>query len=177
MTFNIPDLSLSLPDPGWTSINRGVLICDECCSVHRSLGRHISIVKHLRHSGWPPALLQVRLEKLEEVGEKSTQVLAKSNQNGCFQCQSKFYMNETWYCHGKKNHNSLNKIYWVALFKILPPIISHIKKNDRIPLATLKFRTSLPLPSLPYTNGMLYSDTFKKKMCHSPEKRVTHLRT
>nr|XP_046150596.1 ARF GTPase-activating protein GIT1-like isoform X3 [Oncorhynchus gorbuscha] len=46
-------------DPGWTSINRGVLICDECCSVHRSLGRHISIVKHLRHSGWPPALLQM----------------------------------------------------------------------------------------------------------------------
>ncbi|CAL8335727.1 unnamed protein product [Boreogadus saida] len=46
-------------NPGWTSINRGVLICDECCSVHRSLGRHISIVKHLRHSGWPPALLQM----------------------------------------------------------------------------------------------------------------------
>ncbi|XP_047449519.1 ARF GTPase-activating protein GIT1 isoform X2 [Mugil cephalus] len=49
----------SAPDPGWTSINRGVLICDECCSVHRSLGRHISIVKHLRHSGWPPSLLQM----------------------------------------------------------------------------------------------------------------------
>uniref|UniRef100_A0AAQ5ZVU7 Arf-GAP domain-containing protein n=1 Tax=Amphiprion ocellaris TaxID=80972 RepID=A0AAQ5ZVU7_AMPOC len=49
----------SAPDPGWTSINRGVLICDECCSVHRSLGRHISVVKHLRHSGWPPALLQM----------------------------------------------------------------------------------------------------------------------
>uniref|UniRef100_I3JMD7 GIT ArfGAP 1 n=1 Tax=Oreochromis niloticus TaxID=8128 RepID=I3JMD7_ORENI len=48
-----------LSDPGWTSINRGVLICDECCSVHRSLGRHISIVKHLRHSGWPPSLLQM----------------------------------------------------------------------------------------------------------------------
>uniref|UniRef100_A0A3B3S2K2 GIT ArfGAP 1 n=1 Tax=Paramormyrops kingsleyae TaxID=1676925 RepID=A0A3B3S2K2_9TELE len=46
-------------DPGWSSINRGVFICDECCSVHRSLGRHISIVKHLRHSGWPPALLQM----------------------------------------------------------------------------------------------------------------------
>uniref|UniRef100_A0A6Q2Y8G9 Arf-GAP domain-containing protein n=1 Tax=Esox lucius TaxID=8010 RepID=A0A6Q2Y8G9_ESOLU len=49
----------SASDPGWTSINRGVLICDECCSVHRSLGRHISIVKHLRHSGWPPTLLQM----------------------------------------------------------------------------------------------------------------------
>uniref|UniRef100_A0A6I8RHT8 G protein-coupled receptor kinase-interacting ArfGAP 1 n=1 Tax=Xenopus tropicalis TaxID=8364 RepID=A0A6I8RHT8_XENTR len=46
-------------DPGWASINRGVLICDECCSVHRSLGRHISIVKHLRHSTWPSSLLQM----------------------------------------------------------------------------------------------------------------------
>ncbi|XP_074869618.1 ARF GTPase-activating protein GIT1 isoform X2 [Carettochelys insculpta] len=49
----------SAPDPGWASINRGVLICDECCSVHRSLGRHISIVKHLRHSPWPTPLLQM----------------------------------------------------------------------------------------------------------------------
>uniref|UniRef100_A0A1A8RMX5 G protein-coupled receptor kinase interacting ArfGAP 1 n=1 Tax=Nothobranchius rachovii TaxID=451742 RepID=A0A1A8RMX5_9TELE len=49
----------SAPDPGWSSINRGILICDECCSVHRSLGHHISIVKHLRHSGWPPTLLQM----------------------------------------------------------------------------------------------------------------------
>ncbi|KAG8450444.1 hypothetical protein GDO86_002922 [Hymenochirus boettgeri] len=49
----------SAPDPGWASINRGVLICDECCSVHRSLGRHISIVKHLRHSTWPSSLLQM----------------------------------------------------------------------------------------------------------------------
>lgn len=57
-------LWLTLPptpaDPGWASISRGVLVCDECCSVHRSLGRHISIVKHLRHSAWPPTLLQVR---------------------------------------------------------------------------------------------------------------------
>uniref|UniRef100_A0A8C5PSX3 GIT ArfGAP 1 n=1 Tax=Leptobrachium leishanense TaxID=445787 RepID=A0A8C5PSX3_9ANUR len=49
----------SAPDPGWASINRGVVICDECCSVHRSLGRHISIVKHLRHSTWPSSLLQM----------------------------------------------------------------------------------------------------------------------
>lgn len=52
-------LASTLADPGWASISRGVLVCDECCSVHRSLGRHISIVKHLRHSAWPPTLLQV----------------------------------------------------------------------------------------------------------------------
>uniref|UniRef100_A0A8C3NF38 Uncharacterized protein n=1 Tax=Geospiza parvula TaxID=87175 RepID=A0A8C3NF38_GEOPR len=53
------DTPMPPPDPGWASINRGVLICDECCSVHRSLGRHISIVKHLRHSPWPATLLQM----------------------------------------------------------------------------------------------------------------------
>eukprot|EP00062_Callorhinchus_milii_P015389 gi/632965568/ref/XP_007898955.1/ PREDICTED: ARF GTPase-activating protein GIT1 isoform X3 [Callorhinchus milii] len=49
----------SASDPGWVSINRGVLVCDECCSVHRSLGRHISMVKHLRHSSWSSTLLQM----------------------------------------------------------------------------------------------------------------------
>ncbi|XP_038673879.1 ARF GTPase-activating protein GIT2a isoform X12 [Scyliorhinus canicula] len=49
----------SVPDPRWASINRGVLICDDCCSVHRSLGRHISQVRHLTHTPWPPSLLQM----------------------------------------------------------------------------------------------------------------------
>ncbi|XP_075070483.1 ARF GTPase-activating protein GIT2 isoform X7 [Mixophyes fleayi] len=49
----------SVQDPRWASINRGVLICDECCSVHRSLGRHISQVRHLKHTPWPPTLLQM----------------------------------------------------------------------------------------------------------------------
>nr|XP_022339474.1 ARF GTPase-activating protein GIT2-like isoform X3 [Crassostrea virginica] len=44
-------------DPTWASINRGVLICDECCSVHRSLGRHISQVKSLTKGQWSPTLL------------------------------------------------------------------------------------------------------------------------
>ncbi|KAL1132456.1 hypothetical protein AAG570_010411, partial [Ranatra chinensis] len=42
-------------DPGWAVVNRGVLICDECCSVHRSLGRHISQVKSLKKSYWSPS--------------------------------------------------------------------------------------------------------------------------
>ncbi|XP_043222854.1 ARF GTPase-activating protein GIT2-like isoform X1 [Amphibalanus amphitrite] len=40
------------PEPSWASINRGILICDDCCSVHRSLGRHISQVKSLRRGFW-----------------------------------------------------------------------------------------------------------------------------
>lgn len=49
----------SVPGPRWASVNRGVLICDECCSVHRSLGRHGSQVRHLLHTPWPPTQLQM----------------------------------------------------------------------------------------------------------------------
>ncbi|XP_050533134.1 ARF GTPase-activating protein GIT2 [Daktulosphaira vitifoliae] len=35
------------PDPTWVIVNRGLFICDECCSIHRSLGRHISQIKSL----------------------------------------------------------------------------------------------------------------------------------
>ncbi|CAG2227069.1 GIT2 [Mytilus edulis] len=48
-----------LLDPTWASINRGVLICDECCSVHRSLGRHISQIKSLNKGQWSPTLLSM----------------------------------------------------------------------------------------------------------------------
>ncbi|MEQ2250054.1 glycerophosphoinositol permease [Ilyodon furcidens] len=51
--------SAILSEPRWASVNRGVLICDECCSVHRSLGRHSSQVRHLTHSTWPPTQLQM----------------------------------------------------------------------------------------------------------------------
>ncbi|XP_041079933.1 ARF GTPase-activating protein GIT2-like isoform X13 [Polyodon spathula] len=53
-----PDLQ-SKKDPRWASVNRGVLICDECCSVHRSLGRHSSQVRHLTHTPWPATQLQM----------------------------------------------------------------------------------------------------------------------
>uniref|UniRef100_A0A8C7VYL5 G protein-coupled receptor kinase interacting ArfGAP 2a n=1 Tax=Oncorhynchus mykiss TaxID=8022 RepID=A0A8C7VYL5_ONCMY len=49
----------SVPEPRWASVNRGVLICDECCGVHRSLGRHSSQVRHLTHTPWAPTQLQM----------------------------------------------------------------------------------------------------------------------
>uniref|UniRef100_A0AAX7TCW2 Arf-GAP domain-containing protein n=1 Tax=Astatotilapia calliptera TaxID=8154 RepID=A0AAX7TCW2_ASTCA len=49
----------SAPEPRWASVNRGVLICDECCSIHRGLGRHSSQVRHLTHSPWPHSQLQM----------------------------------------------------------------------------------------------------------------------
>uniref|UniRef100_A0A4W5N5M6 G protein-coupled receptor kinase interacting ArfGAP 2b n=1 Tax=Hucho hucho TaxID=62062 RepID=A0A4W5N5M6_9TELE len=49
----------SLCGPCWGSVNRGVLVCDECCSIHRGLGRHSSQVRHLTHTPWPPSQLQM----------------------------------------------------------------------------------------------------------------------
>lgn len=59
LSFGGTPLSSS-SEPRWASVNRGVLICDECCSVHRSLGRHSSQVRHLTHTPWPATQLQVR---------------------------------------------------------------------------------------------------------------------
>ncbi|XP_026575080.1 ARF GTPase-activating protein GIT2 isoform X1 [Pseudonaja textilis] len=60
----------SSAEPSWASVNRGVLLCDECCSVHRSLGRHISQVRHLKHTPWPATLLQM-VETLYNNGANS----------------------------------------------------------------------------------------------------------
>jgi len=35
------------PDPRWLSTNLGVLICLECCGIHRNLGVHISRTQSL----------------------------------------------------------------------------------------------------------------------------------
>ena len=57
-------LSNSFADANWASLNHGVLICDECCLAHRSLGRCISIIKSLRKSYWPQSLIDVTFMSL-----------------------------------------------------------------------------------------------------------------
>ncbi|XP_037275442.2 ARF GTPase-activating protein GIT1 isoform X1 [Rhipicephalus microplus] len=46
-------------EPQWGSLSRGLLLCDECCSVHRSLGPHVSRVRHLHKAAWAPAQLSM----------------------------------------------------------------------------------------------------------------------
>jgi len=53
---------MTLTDPSWVSINRGVLVCDGCCSVHLSLGRHVSQIKSLKKGSWSPQQLTVCLQ-------------------------------------------------------------------------------------------------------------------
>ncbi|XP_050437119.1 ARF GTPase-activating protein GIT2 isoform X2 [Adelges cooleyi] len=50
----------SAPDPSWVIVNRGLFVCNECCSVHRSLGRHISQIKCLNADWCPSTLNMVR---------------------------------------------------------------------------------------------------------------------
>lgn len=50
---------LQLLDPTWASVNKGILLCTQCCSIHRSLGRHITQVKSLLKTTWNPNQLNV----------------------------------------------------------------------------------------------------------------------
>jgi len=56
--------------PSWVSVNRGVLICSDCCSVHRSMGRHISHVKCLKQGHWIPEQLTM-VQSLYSCGANS----------------------------------------------------------------------------------------------------------
>ncbi|KAF8353597.1 git-1 [Pristionchus pacificus] len=46
-------------DPSWASLNRGVLVCTDCCFVHRNLGRYISQIKSLKKSHWDSGQLEL----------------------------------------------------------------------------------------------------------------------
>lgn len=59
---------VSILDPTWASINKGILVCDECCSVHRTLGRHVSHVKSLRKGTWIPSQLAVSCFDMTVIG-------------------------------------------------------------------------------------------------------------
>ncbi|OXU22117.1 hypothetical protein TSAR_004541 [Trichomalopsis sarcophagae] len=47
------------PEPAWASVNRAILLCDECCSIHLSLGRHVSYIKSLTKGVWSTNLLNM----------------------------------------------------------------------------------------------------------------------
>ncbi|XP_063424391.1 centaurin-gamma-1A-like isoform X11 [Mytilus trossulus] len=49
------------PNPDWSSLNLGTLICIECSGIHRNLGTHLSRVRSLDLDEWPPDLQRVML--------------------------------------------------------------------------------------------------------------------
>ncbi|CAI0545557.1 unnamed protein product, partial [Linum tenue] len=52
------------PDPKWASANIGVFLCLKCCSVHRSLGTHISKVLSVTLDDWT----EEEIDSMSEVG-------------------------------------------------------------------------------------------------------------
>uniref|UniRef100_A0A1I7Z0M7 Arf-GAP domain-containing protein n=1 Tax=Steinernema glaseri TaxID=37863 RepID=A0A1I7Z0M7_9BILA len=46
-------------DPEWASLNRCVLVCSECCYVHRNLGSHLSRIRSLKHGVWSKEQLEL----------------------------------------------------------------------------------------------------------------------
>jgi len=49
----------SRKDPGWASLNLGVVMCIECSGIHRNHGSHVSRVRSLELDSWPPAHIEV----------------------------------------------------------------------------------------------------------------------
>jgi len=39
-------------NPGWSSVNHGILICTSCTSLHRALGSQVSLVRSVRLDIW-----------------------------------------------------------------------------------------------------------------------------
>ncbi|KAJ6241392.1 centaurin/arf [Anaeramoeba flamelloides] len=54
----------SRENPQWCSITHGVLICDDCSSIHRTLGEDISKVKSILSSEWK----EESIELIKELG-------------------------------------------------------------------------------------------------------------
>ncbi|KAF4518315.1 hypothetical protein B566_EDAN009103 [Ephemera danica] len=48
----------------WSSYNIGIFVCTRCAGIHRSLGAHISKVKHLKLDRWEDS----QVEHMKEVG-------------------------------------------------------------------------------------------------------------
>jgi hypothetical protein len=71
------------PNAQWASLNHGVVICDECCLVHRSLGRCVSIIKSLKKSYWPQSLIDTLYELVRKnVNQIWEAALNNSNAEG-----------------------------------------------------------------------------------------------
>ncbi|XP_071152726.1 centaurin-gamma-1A-like isoform X21 [Mytilus edulis] len=49
------------PNPDWSSLNLGTLLCIECSGIHRNLGTHLSRVRSLDLDEWPPDLQRVMM--------------------------------------------------------------------------------------------------------------------
>uniref|UniRef100_A0A1Y9IW65 Arf-GAP with dual PH domain-containing protein 1 n=1 Tax=Anopheles minimus TaxID=112268 RepID=A0A1Y9IW65_9DIPT len=64
----------------WASYNIGIFLCTRCCAVHRSMGAHISKVKHLKLDKWEDSQIQ----RMIEVGNKAARLKYENRVPACY---------------------------------------------------------------------------------------------
>jgi len=67
-------------NPEWASYNIGIFVCTRCAGVHRSMGAHISKVKHLKLDRWEDS----QLERMKEVGNNAARLRYEERVPPCY---------------------------------------------------------------------------------------------
>lgn len=66
--------------PEWASYNIGIFLCTRCSGVHRSMGVHISKVKHLKLDRWEDS----QVERMKEVGNLKSKLKYEERVPPCY---------------------------------------------------------------------------------------------
>ncbi|KAL3285099.1 hypothetical protein HHI36_019223 [Cryptolaemus montrouzieri] len=67
-------------NPEWASYNIGIFICTRCSGIHRSMGVHISKVKHLKLDRWEDSQVQ----RMKEVGNLKAKMKYEERVPPCY---------------------------------------------------------------------------------------------
>lgn len=73
-------LLLHISDPEWASYNIGIFVCTRCAGVHRSMGAHISKVKHLKLDRWEDS----QVNRIREVGNTAARLHYEERVPSCY---------------------------------------------------------------------------------------------
>lgn len=69
-----------ISDPEWASYNIGIFVCTRCAGVHRSMGAHISKVKHLKLDRWEDS----QVNRIREVGNAVARLHYEERVPSCY---------------------------------------------------------------------------------------------
>ncbi|XP_063976521.1 arf-GAP with dual PH domain-containing protein 1-like isoform X2 [Diachasmimorpha longicaudata] len=69
-----------IKNPEWASYNIGIFLCTRCAGVHRSMGAHISKVKHLKLDRWEDS----QVTRVREVGNTAAKLYYEARVPPCY---------------------------------------------------------------------------------------------